>query len=134
MTKEPTNIKDENKTTQNEPLIEQGTRGVTNRQMLEAIAKHQDSNENLNTLFKQYPDIFISSSKYLPPETRTKAVTIIQTVFPNFKIANRGEDRVKTLIENIKKMTADNADKNQIIDIIVSNNKKDIRLILAEIL
>ena len=134
MSKEPTNIKDEKQPIQNEPLIEQGTRGVTNRQMLEAIEKHKDNGENLNTLFKEYPDIFISSAKYLPPETRTKAVTVIQTVFPNFKIANRGEDRVKTLIENIKKMTADNADKNQIIDIIVSNNKKDIRLILAEIL
>ena len=130
MSKETNN----NQTIPNESLIEQGKRGVTNRQMIDALIKHKDNTDNWNTLFKQYPDIFISTAKYLPPELRTMAVTLIQTVFPDFKISNRGEDKVKTLIENIKKMTADKTDKNQIIDIIVSNNKKDIRLILAEIL
>ena len=139
MPKEPANIKEEPQVTTPpevtaEPLIEQGARGVTNRQMREALIKHQDNADNLNALFKAYPDIFISTAKYLPPDLRLKAVTIIQTVFPDFKIANRGADRIKVLIDNVKKMTADKADKAQIIDIIVNNNKNDIRLILTEIL
>ena len=124
----------ENTIVKTEPLIEQGKRGITNKQMHIAIMKHKDNDENLNTLFKQYPDIFISTAKYLPPETRTKAVTIIQSVFPEFKIANRGEDRIKTVIDTVKKMLADKTDKNQIIDVIISNNRKDIKLILLEIL
>ena len=133
-TKKETQTTSAEETIQNEPLVEQGKRGVTNRQMHEAIMKHKDNDTNLNALFEQYPDIFISTAKYLPPETRCKALFIIQTVFPNFKIAHRGEDRLNTLIDNVKRMVADKADKNQIIDVIVSNNKKDIRLILAEIL
>ena len=124
----------ENNAVKTEPLIEQGKRGITNKQMHIAIMKHKDNDENLNTLFKQYPDIFISTAKYLPPEIRTKAVTIIQSVFPEFKIAVRGEDRIRTIIDNVKKMVADKADKNQIIDVIISNNKKDIKQILLEIL
>ena len=124
----------ENQTNQNEPLIEQGKRGVTNKQMIEALMKHKDNTENWNSLFKQYPDIFISTAKYLPPELRLNAVTLIQTVFPDFKITNSREDRIKSIIDTVKKMTAEKADKEKIIEIIVSNSKNDIKMVLAEIL
>jgi len=124
----------ENQTNQNEPLIEQGKRGVTNKQMIEALMKHKDNADNWNTLFKMYPDIFISTAKYLPPELRVKAVTLMQTVFPDFKITNSREDRIKSIIDTVKKMTAEKADKEKIIEIIVSNSKNDIKMVLAEIL
>ena len=124
----------ENTTIKTDSLIEQGKRGITNKQMHEALTKHKDNADNWNALFKQYPDIFISTAKYLPPELRAKAVSLIQTIFPDFKIANRGENRIKTIIDTVKKMIADKADKNQIIDVIISNRKNDIKHILLEIL
>lgn len=132
MSKENPNIKSSTPST--EVLIEQGKRGVTNTQMLEALKKHKDNDENWNTLFKQYPDIFISTAKYLPPELKKKAVTLIQTVFPDYKIMDKREDRIQSIIETVKKMIADKADKEKIVDVIISNRKNEIKQILMELL
>lgn len=120
--------------TTTERLIEEGKRGVTNTQMLEALKKHKDKPENWDILFKQYPDIFISTAKYLPPELRTKAVTLIQTVFPNYTIQNKSENRIKANIEAVQKMIADKTDKEKVVDFIISNRKGDIKKILMEVL
>lgn len=132
MSKENPNNKTNTPST--EALIEQGKRGVTNTQMLEALKKHKDNDDNWNTLFKQYPDIFISTAKYLPPELKKKAVALIQTIFPDYKIIDKREDKIQSIIETIKKMVADKVDKEKIIDVIISNRKNEIKQILMEIL
>ena len=89
--------------TTTERLIEEGKRGVTNTQMLEALKKHKDKPEKWDILFKQYPDIFISTAEYLPPDLKTKAVTLIQSVFPNYTIQSKSENRIKANIETTQK-------------------------------
>ena len=128
MTKEKVNQ------TTTDKLIEEGKRGVTNTQMIEALKKHRDNPENWDILFKKYPDVFISTAKYLPPELRTKAVTLIQTVFPNYTIQTKSENRLRANIEAVQKMIADKTDKEKVVDFIISNRKGDIKKILMEVL
>ncbi len=126
--------KEKGNQTTTDKLIEEGKRGVTNSQMIEALKKHKDIPENWDILFKQYPDVFISTAKYLPPELRTKAVTLIQTVFPNYTIQTKSENRLRANIETVQKMIADKTDKEKVVDFIISNRKGDIKKILMEVL
>ena len=102
--------------------------------MLEAFKKQKDNPENWDILFKQDPDVFISTAEYLPPDLKTKAVTLIQSVFPNYTIQSKSENRIKANIEAVQKMIADKTDKEKVVDFIISNRKGDIKKILMEVL
>jgi len=56
--------------------IEEGPRGVTNQGMIKAIEIADIDENKLNQLYIAYPEIFISSIKYVPRKLRTLATKI----------------------------------------------------------
>lgn len=48
-------------------IIDPGKNGITNRQMIPAVKKYLDSREydKVKALHDQYPDVFMSSLKYI---------------------------------------------------------------------
>jgi hypothetical protein len=82
----------ENKTNE---LIQYGRKGITNKQMVEAIIKHADVMENIVILFEKYPDIFKSSAKYVPDKIKVDLEKLIQTKDKNFKLPISKKTRLK---------------------------------------
>lgn len=60
-------------------LVRAGKRGITNQGMIEALLDAGTDETKLTELFNTYPDIFISSAKYLKDSLKDLFETIIHT-------------------------------------------------------
>ena len=121
-------------------VVTTGNTGVvTNKTVLDTILNSKGDEKVMEELFQKYPDLFINTaSKYLPVEYKVKAEKIIQGIFANFTFTSTHkrsrEEKFQALIEKVKQMVADKADKNEIIELILNNRKSDIKTILLEIM
>jgi hypothetical protein len=60
-------------------LVEAGKRGVTNFQMIPAIIANLGNTENLTKLYNEYPEVFVSSAKYINKKNRPAVEAVITT-------------------------------------------------------
>ena len=60
-------------------MVEAGPRGITNQGMIKALLDAGTDETRLTELFNTYPDIFISSAKYLKDSLKDLFETIIHT-------------------------------------------------------
>lgn len=60
-------------------LVRAGKRGITNQGMIEALLLAGTDETQLTDLFNSYPDVFVSSAKYLKDSLKDLFETIIHT-------------------------------------------------------
>jgi hypothetical protein len=63
---------------QERALVMAGPRGVTKHQMIPAIREHIDNPDNIKKLYRDYPETFLGSLKYIPQSERNKVNLIIE--------------------------------------------------------
>lgn len=81
-------------------LVKPGRKGVTNAQMITAIKDNKDSEDNLKILFEAYPEVFISSAKYVKDEIKAAAEKVIKGKRPDASILMGTKMRKKVEGEN----------------------------------
>ena len=70
----------------NTGLITPGKKGVSNTQMIPALTAQVGNEANIRILFNAYPEVFMSTVKYMPKAMKLRLVSIVNEKYPEFKI------------------------------------------------
>lgn len=67
-------------------LIIPGKKGVSNTQMIPALTAQAGNEANIRILFNTYPEVFMSTVKYMPKTMKSQLIAIVNEKYPEFKI------------------------------------------------